>query len=44
MRRPRPTTPQIRREAPPTRRARVIWWGIIGAVVLGGVLLILLTK
>jgi hypothetical protein len=44
MRRPRPTTPQYHRDAPLTKRGRLIWWGIIGALVLGGVLLIVLTR
>lgn len=39
LRRRRPGVGQTHRDAPLSARGRLIWWGILAAVILGGVAL-----
>ena len=42
LRKRRPGMGQTHRDAPLSARARLIWWGVLAAIVLGGIALFFL--
>jgi hypothetical protein len=44
LRKPRPTAGQTHRDAPLSRRGRLIWWSLLGVLVAAAIALLLIPR